>query len=80
MRQQDFVLLMKETIRRMQIPEQNQAFRLIENRFSHRSFLLAYRHSRDLPEMKKQMKILLRNGALSPKEMLQYMKAALKIK
>lgn len=70
-RQIECETIMKETIRRMGIPEEKKAFRLAENRFARSSFMFAFQ-AKDRAEMRKQMKVLLKNGALSLKEIFRY--------
>lgn len=76
-RRQNFLFLMKETIRSMQISEQKKAFRLVENRFAHECFLLAWQHD-DIFVMRKQLIVLLRNFAANPRELLKYLKCRIK--
>lgn len=74
-RSADFVVLLKETIISMDIPEQKFCFKLIETRFARLSYQAALENS-DKSEMKKHLKILIKNKAVTVKELLLYFKAA----
>ncbi len=76
-RQSDCAVLMKETIRMMHIPDEKKAFQLIENRFAHRSFELAFDKG-DNAEMKKQLKILFLNRGLTLNEIVQFLRKSSK--
>ena len=70
-RYHNFIILLKETIRRMRIPEQDMAVGLAEKRFGHMLFNLAF-ENRDLIELNWCRKLLESSNDLGRKELLKW--------